>query len=257
MAAIELDILKALPKLRHGFLTREGGVSEGVYASLNCGYGSNDETARVAENRKRAAAQLGLPAEALVTVYQTHSTRVADVATPHAPNEAPEVDAMVTDRPGIALGILTADCAPVLFVDIDAGVIGAAHAGWRGAVSGIVEETIEAMERKGARRARILAAIGPCIGRDSYEVGAEFPAPIIAQDPGHARFFRPAAREGHFMFDLPSYVEARTRAAGVADVERSRADTCADPERFFSYRRTTQQGLRDYGRLVSLIALEN
>ncbi len=257
MAAIELEILKRLPRLRHGFMARDGGVSEGVFASLNCGYGSNDEAARVAENRKRAAARLDLPAEALVTVYQTHSTRVADVATPHAANDAPEVDAMVTDRRRIALGILTADCAPVLLADVEAGVIGAAHAGWRGAVSGIVEETIEAMERKGAQRARILAAIGPCIGRESYEVGPEFPAPFLAQDDGNARFFRPAARTNHFMFDLPSYVEARTRAAGIADVERARADTCADPERFFSYRRTTQQGLRDYGRLVSLIALED
>ncbi len=255
--AIELEILKRLPKLRHGFMTRAGGVSDGVYASLNCGYGSNDETARVAENRRRAAARLGLPGAALVTVYQTHSTRVAEVAAPHAPTGAPEVDAMVTDRPGIALGILTADCAPVLLADVESRVVGAAHAGWRGAVSGIVEETIEAMERKGARRTRILAAIGPCIGRESYEVGPEFPAPFVAQDAANARFFRPAARAGHFMFDLASYVEARTRAAGVADVERARADTCADAERFFSYRRTTQQGLRDYGRLVSLIALED
>jgi YfiH family protein len=256
MAAIELEILKALPGLRHGFMTREGGVSEGLYASLNCGYGSNDEAARVAENRRRAAARLALPATALVTAYQTHSTRVADVTEPHAADEAPEVDAMVTDRPGIALGILTADCAPVLLADAGARVIGAAHAGWRGALSGIVEETIEAMERKGARRARIVAAIGPCIGAGSYEVGPEFPAAFLAQDPGNERFFRPAPRAGHFLFDLAGYVEARARAAGIAATERARADTCAEPDRFFSYRRTVQQGLRDYGRLVSLIALE-
>lgn len=257
MSSIELEILKELPGLRHGFMTRAGGVSDGIYASLNCGYGSNDETARVAENRKRAAARLALPGDALVTAYQTHSTRVADVAAPHAAGNAPEVDAMVTDRPGIALGILTADCAPVLFADAEARVIGAAHAGWRGAVSGIVEETIAAMERKGAKRARILAAIGPCIGAGSYEVGPEFPAAFFAQDAANARFFRPASRAGHFLFDLAGYVEARALAAGVEAVERVEADTCAEPDRFFSYRRTTQQGLRDYGRLVSLIALED
>lgn len=257
MAAIELEILKELPGLRHGFMTRAGGVSEGIYASLNCGYGSNDEAARVAENRRRAAARLALPGDALVTAYQTHSTRIAEVTAPHAPDNAPEVDAMVTDRPGIALGILTADCAPVLLADAGARVIGAAHAGWRGAVSGIVEETIAAMERKGARRARIVAAIGPCIGADSYEVGPEFPAPFLAQDPANARFFHPASRAGHFLFDLAGYVEARIRAAGISAIERTPADTCAEPDRFFSYRRTTQQGLRDYGRLVSLIALED
>jgi YfiH family protein len=257
MAAIELEILKALTGLRHGFMTREGGVSEGIYASLNCGFGSNDEARRVAENRRRAAGRLDLPATALVTAYQTHSTRVADVTQSHAPDDAPEVDAMVTDRPGIALGILTADCAPVLLADPDSRVIGAAHAGWRGALSGIVAETIAAMERKGARRARIVAAIGPCIGPDSYEVGPEFPAPFLAQDPQNARFFRSATRAGHHLFDLPAYVEAQTRAAGIAGVERVPADTCAEPDRFFSYRRTVQQGLRDYGRLVSLIALED
>lgn len=257
MSAIELDLLKAQPGLRHAFMTREGGVSGGIYASLNCGFGSKDNQNSVAENRRRAAAALGLPAEAFVTAYQTHSTRVADVERPHLATDAPEVDAMVTDRPGIALGILTADCAPVLFADAEARVIGAAHAGWRGAISGIVEETVAAMERKGARRARMTAAIGPCIGPRSYEVGPEFPAPFLAQDERNARHFRPAPRDGHYLFDLPAYVESRIVDAGVVAVERSPADTCADADRFFSYRRTVQSGGRDYGRLVSLIALED
>jgi len=256
VAALELDLLKAQSGIRHAFMTRAGGVSDGIYASLNCGFGSNDDAEKVAENRRRAAATFGLSGEALVTAYQTHSTRIADVDRPHASDGAPEVDAMVTDRPGIALGILTADCAPVLFADAGAGVIGAAHAGWRGAISGIVEETVAAMEKKGATRARIVAGIGPCIGPRSYEVGPEFPALFVAQAETNARYFRPAPRPGHHLFDLPAYVESRLRAAGLVAIERSPADTCAEPDRFFSYRRTVLAGGRDYGRLVSMIALD-
>lgn len=257
MSAIETDLLGPLRGVRHAFLTREGGVSEGIYESLNCGFGSKDDPAHVAENRRRAAAALDVPADALVTAYQTHSTRVATVEQPHKADNAPEVDAMITDRPGIALGILTADCAPVLLADAEARVIGAAHAGWRGAISGIVEETVVAMTQKGAQPARIHAAIGPCIGPRSYEVGPEFPAPFLAQDEANARYFRPSSRADHYLFDLPAYVESRLHAAGVRAVARLPADTCAEPERFFSYRRTVLEGRRDYGRLLSIIALED
>jgi YfiH family protein len=257
VSAIETDLISALHGVRHAFLTRAGGVSQGIYASLNCGFGSKDNPAHVAENRRRAAAALDLPASALVTAYQTHSTRVVTVEKPHEPNNAPEVDAMVTDRPGIALGILTADCAPVLLADPEARVVGAAHAGWRGAISGIVEETVAAMTRMGAKPARILAAIGPCIGPRSYEVGPEFPAPFLAQNEANARYFKPASRADHYLFDLPAYVQSRLNAAGIVAVDRSPADTCAEPDRFFSYRRTVLDGQRDYGRLLSIIALED
>jgi hypothetical protein len=257
VSAIETYLMSALHGVRHAFLTREGGVSQGIYASLNCGFGSKDDPAHVAENRRRAAAALDLAADTLVTAYQTHSTRVATLQQPHEPADAPEVDAMVTDRPGIALGILTADCAPVLLADAEARVIGAAHAGWRGAISGIVEETVAAMTRMGARPARIHAAIGPCIGPRSYEVGPEFPAPFLAQDEANARYFRLSPRADHYLFDLPAYVQSRLNAAGIVAVDRSPADTCAEPDRFFSYRRTVLEGRRDYGRLVSIIALED
>jgi polyphenol oxidase len=254
---IATDLLTGLGTVRHAFLTRSGGVSEGLYASLNCGFGSKDDPEHVAENRRRAAAAIGLPADALVTAYQTHSTRVAVVEWPHEPDNAPEVDAMITGRPGIALGILTADCAPVLLADAEAGIVGAAHAGWRGAISGIIEETVAAMMQKGAKPGRICAAVGPCIGPRSYEVGPEFPAPFLAQNEANARYFRPAPRADHYLFDLPAYVESRLHAAGVVAIERSHADTCAEPERFFSYRRTVLDGQRDYGRLLSIIALED
>ncbi|MDA0661582.1 MAG: peptidoglycan editing factor PgeF [Proteobacteria bacterium] len=240
-------------RLRHGFFTRQGGVSKGIYGSLNTGYGSDDDAAAVTENRRRIAEALALPA--LNTVYQVHGRDVAHVAGPWQPADAPKCDAMVTDRPGIALGILTADCAPVLFADAEAGVVGAAHAGWKGAVTGVLQATIAAMEGLGARRDAIAAAVGPTIARESYEVGPEFPAPFLAGDPDNARFFSASPRAGHFMFDLPGFIESVLAGQGLGAVDILAADTCADPERFFSYRRATHRGEPDYGRGLSAIAL--
>lgn len=238
----------------HGFFTRAGGVSSGLYTSLNVGGGSRDERANVAENRRRTMAALGLPADALVTAYQVHSaTAVAAGGAWLGP--PPQADGLATDRPGVALGILTADCAPILFADANARVIGAAHAGWRGALNGILEATVLAMEKLGARRARIRAAVGPCIGPRSYEVGPEFPAPFIALDPASERFFRPSTRDDRFLFDLPGYVEARLSAIGLGPVGVVREDTCADENRFFSYRRSVLKSETDYGRGLSAIAL--
>jgi len=245
----------AVPGIRHGFFTREGGVSSGLYASLNVGGGSRDDRANIVENRARAMAAFDLPGAALVTAYQVHSATAVAVGGPW-PGEPPHADGLATDRPGIALGILTADCAPILFVDGDARVIGAAHAGWRGALTGIAEATITAMETLGANHARIRAAVGPCIGPASYEVGPEFPAPFIARDAGAQRFFRPAARAGHLMFDLPGYVAYRLTALGLGAVEALGVDTCADAARFFSYRRTTLHKESDYGRGLSAIVIE-
>jgi YfiH family protein len=241
----------------HGFFTRRGGVSRGIYASLNCGRGSKDEKADVEANRARVLATLSLPERSLVTLYQVHSPTVIQVDRVLAREESPKADAMVTTTPGVALGILTADCAPVLFADAEAGVVGGAHAGWRGAKAGVVEATIEAMVARGARRSRIAAALGPCIGRDSYEVGAEFPAPFLEDEPANERFFRPAPRAGHFLFDLPGYVFARLERAGIGHLEHLRQDTCAEADSFFSYRRACQKGEGDYGRLLSVIALKS
>jgi purine-nucleoside/S-methyl-5'-thioadenosine phosphorylase / adenosine deaminase len=243
------------PVLRHGFFTREGGVSEGLYASLNCGLGSGDDPERVRENRRRAMRGLGLAVEALVTAHQTHTARVAVVQVPWPAAARPRVDGMVTRTRGVALGILTADCAPVLLADPDAGVIGAAHAGWRGAKSGIVEATVAAMVRLGARLGSIGAAIGPCIRYDSYEVGPEFQATFVADEPASAVLFRPSDRARLFRFDLAGYVAGKLAAAGVETLAILPHDTFAEPDRFFSYRRVTVAGGHDYGRLLSAIAL--
>ena len=248
--------LTDLPGVRHAFFGRPGGVSEGIYASLNVGYGSNDAPDAVAENRRRAMAALGHAADALVTVYQVHSPTVVRADRPWAHAAAPRADAMVTDRPGVVLGIMTADCAPVLFADAEAGVVGAAHAGWRGALGGVIQATVAAMQELGARPAAIRAAVGPAIGPASYEVGPEFPTPFHAADPANARFFRPAARPGHWMFDLPGYALSVLHGLGLAQAERLEADTLADPESFFSYRRACLAGEPDYGRLLSAIALD-
>jgi len=253
---ITLSALNEINRIRHGFLTREGGVSAGLYASLNCGPGSSDDPALVAENRKRAMAQLDLEAAALVTLYQVHSAEVVTVEAPFAPGAAPKADAMVTDRPGLALGILTADCAPVLFADRKGAVIGAAHAGWKGAVGGVLDNTLAAMEKLGAKRKTVVAAIGPCIGQRSYEVGAEFPAPFLAEHPDNADFFANAPRDGHFLFDLPGYVARKLARLGVIEVTRVPADTLRDQARFFSYRRATLNGEADYGRQLSAVVLE-
>lgn len=247
--------LAASSRVRHGFFTRKGGVSGAPYASLNCGLGSADAPENVQENRARAMERLGLPGAALRTVFQVHSSRVVTVdgADPQPPR--PEADGLVTATPGVALGILTADCAPVLLADTEAGVIGAAHAGWRGARGGVVEATVAAMVALGACRPRIVAAVGPCIQRASYEVGPEFHRAFVEDEPATAPLFEPSARPGHHRFDLPAYVAARLAAAAVAVIDILPFDTCADPDRFFSYRRTTLNGGGDYGRLLSTIAL--
>jgi YfiH family protein len=247
----------AAPGLAASFFTREGGVSEGLYAALNCGYGSGDDPGAVRENRRRAMDRLGFEPEALVTLYQIHSPTVVTVEEPWRPGESPKADGAVTSRPGIALGILTADCAPVLFADPEARVIGAAHAGWRGAFTGVLEETVAAMARLGAEPKRIRAAIGPCIAQPSYEVGPEFHARFVEAETGNARFFRASARAGHHLFDLSGYVRARLERLGLAAIGAAGADTAADPERWFSYRRATLAGEKDYGRLLSAIALED
>ncbi len=255
IAPLRQGALAAVPGVRHAFLGRRGGVSEGLYGSLNCGFGSADARERVAENRRRALALAGLAGAPLMTVHQTHSDRVVVVEEPWPTEAAPRADAIVTRRPGLALGILTADCAPVLLADPEAGVIGAAHAGWRGALDGILEATVAAMRGLGARPAATVAAVGPCIAQASYEVGPEFPAPFLARGGDAQRFFRAAARPGHFLFDLAGYVAARLGALGIGRVEAAPCDTCAEADRFFSYRRATRAGERDYGRQVSLIAL--
>lgn len=241
--------------LRHAFFTREGGISGGVYASLNCGLGSGDAPANVRANRTRALQWLGMSERALTTAYQMHSADVTVVEQPWRESERPRLDAMVTKRSGVALGILTADCAPVLFADAQAGVVGAAHAGWRGATAGIIEATVARMETLGAARTSITAAVGPCIRQPSYEVGPEFHESVTADDPANADFFVPARRQGHHLFDLPGYIARRLDRLGLAAYEVLPHDTCADAARFFSYRRTTLGGGGDYGRLLSVIAL--
>jgi purine-nucleoside/S-methyl-5'-thioadenosine phosphorylase / adenosine deaminase len=241
--------------IRHGFFTREGGVSEGVFASLNCGYGSGDEPAKVARNRDIAMARLGLAEDRLVTCRQVHSATAIAVEAPWRREESPAADGMATATPGIALGVLAADCAPVLFADPSARVIGAAHGGWRGALNGVLEATVARMAALGARPQRIRAGIGPCIAQASYEVGPEFPVIFAAADPASERFFVPAERPGHFRFDLPGYIAARLHRIGLGDVEWTGGDTAADPRRFFSYRRGSLVGERDYGRGLAAIAL--
>lgn len=249
-----LEILTAdcLAPLRHGFFTRKGGASSGVFEGLNCGLGSSDQAEVVKINRARVADAMQVAPDHLVTVYQVHSADVQHVDGPLA--EAPKADAMVTATKGVALAILTADCQPVLFADAGAGVIGAAHAGWRGALDGVLEATLEAMEDLGARRAQISAVIGPSISQAAYEVGPEFIEPFLDQDPGNSRFFA-SGKDGHYQFDLTGYGVHRLRMAGVGHAEWTRHCTYSDPDRFFSYRRTTHAGEADYGRLISTIRL--
>ena len=254
---LEHPVLAAAGAVRHAFFTRGGGVSSGLYASLNCGYGSNDDADAVRENRNRAALEFDLTADDLCTAYQVHGAVAVTVeqAWPHG--EAPRADALVSNRPGLALGILSADCAPVLLADSDHSVIAAIHVGWRGALGGVVEAGVRGMLALGARAATIRAVIGPCIGPDSYEVGEEFPAPFLAHDTAAEAFFRPAPRAAHFLFDLPGYVACRLQAQGLAEIAELRRDTYAEETQFFSYRRNRRSGQRDYGRLLSAIALES
>jgi len=252
LAPVRSEALARLPGVAHAFFTREGGVSDGLYRGLNTGLGSRDERTRVLENRRRAAAHLGVAPDRLATPYQVHSADAVVVRDPWGPGLGPKADAVVTDRPGIAVGVGTADCGPILFADAEARVVGAAHAGWKGAFTGVVEATVEAMESLGARRGRIVAALGPTIAQAAYEVGPEF---VERFGDAGARFFSPSTREGHAMFDLPAYILARLETAGVARAEWVGACTYADEARFFSYRRTTHRAEPDYGRLLSAIAL--
>lgn len=241
--------------VRHGFFTRAGGVSDGIYRGLNAGVGSQDARENVAENRARVARWLGVGPERLLTLYQVHSPDTLVVSEPFA-GERPRADALVTDRPGLALGVLTADCGPVLYADAEAGVVGAAHAGWKGALTGVLESTVEAMERLGARRGRIVAVLGPSIGPRNYEVGPEFVARFAAADPANDAYFAPSGKPGHALFDLNRYTLDRLARAGVAAHAVSRC-TYADEADFFSYRRATHRGEGDYGRQISAIVLED
>jgi YfiH family protein len=250
---VEVFRAGALAGVPHGFLGRRGGVSVGEVAGLNAGLGSGDEDSAVARNRALAVAAV-LPGARLVSVYQVHSPDCATVTAPWSDAERPQADALVTDRPGLLLAIVTADCAPVLLADREAGVVGAAHAGWKGAIGGVTDSTIAAMEALGARRANIVAAVGPCIAQPSYEVDDAFAARFTGSDPANAQFFAPG-RTGHRQFDLEGYVALRLEAAGVGKVERLGLDTYPDPARFFSFRRATHRGEASYGRQISLIGL--
>ncbi len=248
-------LLSAVPGLRHAFFTREGGVSTGIYASLNGGLGSNDDQAHVAENRRRMAETLGVAPSHFLTAYQVHSPDVVVVSEPWTHETRPKVDAIVTATPGLALGVSAADCGPILFADAQARVIGAAHAGWRGAFMGVLESTLAAMEKLGADRSRVVAAIGPLIRQRSYEVGEEFVHRFGRDDPTNAQFFEPAERTEHAMFDLAGYIRMRLERAGVLLIDDP--DICTyEDERFFSYRRTTHRGEPDYGRHIHALVLE-
>jgi YfiH family protein len=257
MTMLQSAALSALGGIRHAFFTRDGGVSDGIYASLNGGVGSDDAPAQVAENRARMAAALGVAPDCLLTAHQIHSPDVVTIERPWAPAERPRADAIVTRTSGLAIGVTTADCGPVLLADAAAGVIGAAHAGWRGAATGVLEATIAAMERCGADRARMVAALGPMIRQPNYEVGPEFVTRFTADDGANERFFRPSPRKDHALFDLPGYIAARLAGAGVRKVEDLGHCTYADAARFFSYRRSTHRAEKDYGRHINAIALGN
>jgi len=243
-------------RLRHAFFTRAGGTSDGVYESLNIGYGSNDARAKVTENRRRAMAALERPAETLATLHQVHGDRVVEVDRPWPVGKSPKADAMVTTRPGIVLGVMTADCVPVLFADAEVPVIGAAHAGWRGAAGGVLAATVAALESLGARRATLNAAVGPAIAQASYEVGPEFPDAFRPLNTESDRFFVPSVRTGRHMFDLPGFVRDALQSLGLAAVDLLDRDTCAEEDLFFSYRRAPLAGESDYGRGLSAITLD-
>jgi YfiH family protein len=253
LSDVEVIHASSLGSTPHGFLGRRGGVSTGVVAGLNVGTGSRDDPEAISENRRRAIDTV-LPGARLATVYQVHSNEVRYVAQAWPQEDRPKADAMVTDRRGLLLGILTADCAPVLLADPEAGVIGAAHAGWRGALAGITDSAIAAMEEIGATRERIVAAVGPCIASPSYEVGKDFRDPFLADDPANERFFTTTG-SGAVHFDLQCYVRHRLIAAGIDEVETIHLDTYSNSDRFFSYRRAMHLGEPDYGRQISLIGL--
>ena len=253
---LQSSLLAAIPGLHHAFFSREDGVSEGIYAGLNGGIGSKDNPAHVAENRRRMADVLRVPPERFLTVFQIHSPDVAVASNPWDTATRPKADAIVTRTEGLAIGVTAADCGPILFADPTARVIGAAHAGWKGALTGVVEATVEAMEKLGAERASIVAAIGPLIRQPSYEVGNEFVERFIEADAENSLYFLPGAREGHAMFDLAGFIRRRLENAGVLVIDDTGIDTYSD-ERFFSYRRSVHRKETDYGRHVHAIVLES
>ncbi len=255
LAPIQATSLAHLPGIRHGFFTRAGGGSQGIYAGLNCGPGSADDPQQVAANRVRVAEHLGAAHADVVTLYQVHSATALCVAAPMPASDRPKADAVVTRTPGLAVGVLTADCAPVLFADPQARVVAAAHAGWRGAVAGILEATIAEMERQGATRRHIRAAIGPAINQDSYEVGPEFEAALLESCPDNARFFSRANPNARARFDLPGYVENRLIAAQLAQVARHSPCTYENESLFYSFRRSQHLNEGDYGRQISAIVV--
>ena len=255
MNVVECRMLAQLPAIAHGFFGRQGGVSQGVFASLNCGYGSGDNADHVRENRTRVGRRLGVEHDRVLTVYQMHSPEAVIVNQCWAREAQPKADAMASREPGIALSILTADCAPILLADAQARVIGAAHAGWKGALTGVAEAAVAAMEQLGARRDRIVATVGPCITQPSYEVGEEFRARFVAASNANAKFFATGARAGHWQFDLPGYVRARLSTLGLGAVGAIERCTYADEADYFSFRRTTHRGEPDYGRNLSAIVL--
>jgi YfiH family protein len=252
--SVEVLRARALDGVAHGFLGRRGGISQGVCAGLNVGLGSDDDREAVRENRRRAVEAVAAGA-GLVTLHQVHSGEALTVTAPFPDDGRPRADGMATSRPGLVLGILTADCAPVLFADRDARVVGAAHAGWKGAIGGVVEATVREMERLGASRCRIAAAVGPCIARRSYEVDDAFLRRFVDKDAASERFFSGGAREGRHLFDLEGFVVSRLAGAGLARIEALGEDTYTQEDRFFSYRRATHRDEADYGRQISLIAL--
>ncbi|HEY0224536.1 MAG TPA: peptidoglycan editing factor PgeF [Pseudolabrys sp.] len=252
---LQAPSLARLARIRHGFFTRAGGVSQGIYASLNGGIGSNDNPAKVAENRARMAAALGVAPDRLLSLYQIHSPEVVVAEAPWRSDDRPRADAIVTRTPALAIGVSTADCGPLLFADSEAGVIGAAHAGWRGAFTGVIDATVAAMEKLGAARARIAVALGPTISQPNYEVGPEFVERFASADAANARFFKDASRAGHALFDLNGYIAVRVEQAGIVEFEDLGLCTYAEADRFYSFRRSTHRNEPDYGRHVNAIAL--
>jgi len=253
---ITSNALEKTDGIRHGFFTRQGGKSQGVFESLNCGYGSDEDRDIVSANRAHAGGLIGIDETSLVTAYQTHSADVIVVNDPWLPEAAPKVDGMASNVPGIALGILTADCAPVLFSDPIAGVIGAAHAGWRGAKDGVLKATLEAMGSLGAKAHQVTAAIGPCIQQDSYEVSDSFYDSFLKDNPRNEKYFCPADRPEHKQFDLPGFIISALKHNSVVNIESLNLDTYKNDDLFFSYRRATHRHEKQYGRLLSAIALE-
>lgn len=250
-------ILQDIPWVSHGFFTRQGGASGGIFSSLNCGLASNDKMNDVTANRNAVAKILGLMPGNIATPYQVHSATAVMATAPWKMEEMPKADAVVTDRPGLGIGVLTADCAPVMFASRRDKIIGIAHAGWKGAIFGVLEATVAAMKEMGAKPEDITVAIGPCIGAASYEVSDDFKPPFLAQDESNIKFFGEATRPGHLMFDLPGYVTDRLQRCGIGMIVDTRQDTLANEACYFSYRRTCQRGEKDYGRQISVIAIKS